>query len=131
MTDYSNWKVLRSVLNYRGDDEEKRAAAKAAQAEYEQVLDWCEKNPYWVIEDGEYYITASSEPTVEEMQAQVRAVRDNYLQDYDFTQLTDVPFTPEEKAEYAEYRQYLRDYTETPNWWLSNPKTFEEWKAGA
>ena len=68
-------------------------------------------------------------PTEDELKAQVRAVRDAYLQHYDFTQLPDAPFNEVEKAQYADYRQYLRDYTMLPNWWLSNPKTFEEWCA--
>ena len=69
-------------------------------------------------------------PTEEELQASVRAIRNSYLQATDFTQLDDTPFTVEEKAEYAQYRQYLRDYTEEENWWLQNPKTFEEWNHG-
>ena len=67
-------------------------------------------------------------PTEDELKTNVRRVRNEYLQYYDFTQLVDAPFTDEEKAVYAEYRQYLRDYTEGENWWLQNPKTFEEWK---
>lgn len=68
------------------------------------------------------------EPTEDEKKEIVRAVRNSYLQGTDYTQLEDAPFTEEEKAEYREYRQYLRDYTDTENWWESNPKTFNEWK---
>ena len=68
------------------------------------------------------------EPTQEEKEEQVRATRDAYLQHYDFTQLPDAPFTAEEKATYAEYRQYLRDYTKGENWWEQDPATFEEWE---
>ena len=67
-------------------------------------------------------------PTEDEMKENVKMIRNSYLQQTDFTQLSDAPFTVEEKAEYAEYRKYLRDYTEEENWWLQNPKTFEEWK---
>ena len=74
------------------------------------------------------YAPAKPEPTEDEMKDSVRSVRNGYLKDTDFTQLNDAPFTTEEKAQYAQYRQYLRDYTEGENWWLSNPKTFEEWK---
>lgn len=74
------------------------------------------------------YAPAKPEPTEDEKKESVRAVRNGYLKDTDFTQLNDAPFTSEEKLQYAQYRQYLRDYTEGENWWLSNPKTFEEWK---
>lgn len=67
-------------------------------------------------------------PTEDEMKENVKMIRNAYLQQTDFTQLSDAPFTVEEKAEYAEYRKYLRDYPEEENWWLQNPKTFEEWK---
>lgn len=74
------------------------------------------------------YAPAKPEPTEDEMKESVRRIRNGYLKDTDFTQLNDAPFTSEEKLQYAQYRQYLRDYTEGENWWLSNPKTFEEWK---
>lgn len=136
MTDYKNWKIEKSVINYTGQDEEKQKAAQAAQDEYTAVAEWCnESGQYTIEDDGTYYkVVAIPEPTPaseDELKAQVRAVRDSYLLATDYTQLPDAPFTAEEKAQYAEYRQYLRDYTDTPNWWLENPKTFEEWKAGA
>jgi len=68
------------------------------------------------------------EPTEDEKKMMVREVRDSYLQGTDFTQLDDAPFTEEEKAEYREYRHYLRDYTNEENWWEQNPLTFSEWK---
>lgn len=69
------------------------------------------------------------EPSEEELKMQVRLIRNSYLSNTDFTQLPDSPFTAEGKAQYAEYREYLRNYTDTSNWWLQNPKTFEEWKS--
>lgn len=132
MTDYSNWKVLKSVINYSGDDEEKQTQAQAAQEQYAEVAEWCNENGQYTIEEDElYYKTVGMiipVPTVDELKAQVRAVRDIYLQEYDFTQLPDAPFTEEEKAEYAAYRQYLRDYTTLNNWWEQNPLTFNEWQ---
>ena len=68
-------------------------------------------------------------PSEEELKMQVRSIRNLYLSSTDFTQLPDSPFTGEEKSQYAEYRQYLRDYTDGDNWWLENPKTFDEWKS--
>lgn len=66
-------------------------------------------------------------PTEEELKERVRTIRNGYLQVTDFTQLNDAPFTAEEKQLYAEYRQYLRDYTESEGWYKQNPKIFEEW----
>lgn len=117
MTDYSNWKIVKT------DYEEK-------QEEYTAVVEWCnESGKYHIEDDGTYYKTVKNpEPSIDELKSQVRAVRDSYLEETDFTQLPDAPFTTEEKAQYAQHRQYLRDYTEGENWWLQNPKTFEEWK---
>jgi hypothetical protein len=81
-------------------------------------------NSNWYVEG----YAPKYEPAEDELKQRVRSVRNGYLKDTDFTQLNDAPFTSEEKLQYAQYRQYLRDYTEGENWWLSNPKTFEEWK---
>lgn len=66
-------------------------------------------------------------PTEDEQKANVRRVRDYYLQQTDFTRLDDAPITEEEREQYKAYRVYLRDYTLEENWWLANPKTFDEW----
>lgn len=56
MTDYSNWKIEKSIINYTGQDEEKQQAAQMAQDEYSQVVDWCNENRQYTIEDdGIYY----------------------------------------------------------------------------
>lgn len=34
----------------------------------------------------------------------------------------------EEKSDISEYRQYLKDYTFTENWFENNPLSFDEWK---
>lgn len=81
-------------------------------------------NSLWYIKG---YAPQKPEPTIEEQQSNVKRVRNNYLFNTDYTQLEDAPYTQEEKNKYAQYRQYLRDYTKQPNWWLQNPKTFEEW----
>lgn len=118
MTDYSNWKML---ISERDEHEE----------EYTAVLEWCNAgNEYTIEKDELYYRVVPVEPVSEEVKKSiVREIRDGYLQDTDFTQLPDAPFTAEEKAQYADYRQYLRDYTLEPNWWEHNPMTFEEWSA--
>lgn len=45
----------------------------------------------------------------------IRAMRDQKLQESDWTQLPDVPFTAEQRAEWATYRQALRDVTAQPD----------------
>lgn len=67
------------------------------------------------------------EPTKEQKQRTVRDIRNVYLASTDFTQLGDAPLTDVEKANYIEYRQYLRDYTKTENWWEQEPATYEDW----
>ena len=60
MTDFSDWKVFKSVINYRGDDEEKQAQAQAAQEEYSEVAAWCNDNQQYTIgEDETYYMTVA------------------------------------------------------------------------
>ena len=114
---YENWKILKADLN---NDLE----------EYSNVAQWCNENQqYIIIEDGDYYkVSEKPEPSVEILQKRVRDLRNDYLSKYDFTQLPDAPFSEEEKEKYAEYRQYLRDYTNQDEWWLEYPLTYEEWR---
>ena len=78
--------------------------------------------------NGKFYLIGyAPQKSVEEKQSEVRGIRNNYLSYYDFTQLPDIPLSNEERQKYADYRQYLREYTDQPNWWEQNPKTFEEW----
>ena len=65
-------------------------------------------------------------PTEDELKAQVRAVRNRYLEQTDKYMIADYPITDEEREQYTAYRVYLRDYTLEDEWWLANPKTFEE-----
>lgn len=66
-------------------------------------------------------------PTEDELKAQVRAVRNWYLQQTDKFMLVDYPITSTQKTKYKQYRTYLRDYTLMGNWWVSEPQKFEEW----
>ena len=72
-------------------------------------------------------------PTTEELQAAVRAERDQMINDTEWRisrnnderelglEETD------DRASLLEYRQYLRDYPETRGrWWEQNPMTFED-----
>ena len=86
---------------------------------------------FWVIGDEPKPIviepTPIPEPTEEELKAQVRSIRNQYLEQTDKYMIADYPVTDEEREIYKQYRTYLRDYTLSENWWKADPKTFEEW----
>lgn len=77
--------------------------------------------------NGEYVLTSSAE-AIEQKKADVRAIRNQYLTDTDKYMIPDFPITEEERQQYKNYREYLRNYPETENWYEQNPLTFEEWK---
>ena len=100
--------------------------------QYADLAVYCNNNGK-VIEDKGDYLEAVNlpEPTDEELQAEVRAVRNRYLEKYvDPKQLVMVwnSLSADDKKLYADYRQYLLDYTEVEEWYLNNPMTLDEWK---
>lgn len=75
-------------------------------------------------------------PTEDELKAQVRAVRDKYMQTtqnridrYRNQKELGIETTDTEEAfkRLLEYTQYLRDYPSGENWWSKNPMVFDEW----
>jgi hypothetical protein len=85
-----------------------------------------ETDKEYFLHNGEYVCEVS----IEEQQAEVRAVRNSYLETYvDPKQLVLVwdGLSEGERKLYADYRTYLLDYTELEGWYLNNPMTFEEW----
>ena len=83
--------------------------------------------------NGEYVLTSSAE-AIEQKKANVRAVRNNYLEKYvDPKQLVLVwnGLTEDEQKKYTDYRQYLLDYPETEGWYEHSPLNFEEWIASS
>ena len=75
-------------------------------------------------------------PTDDELKAQVRDVRDNYMQTtqnridrYRNQKELGIETTDTEEAfkRLLEYTQYLRDYPSGENWWVKNPMVFDEW----
>ena len=80
--------------------------------------------------DGSWYLKgyAPEKPT-EQKEAEVRAVRNQYLEQTDKYMITDYPITDEERELYRQYRTYLRTYPECRDWYKANPKTYEEWYA--
>ena len=80
--------------------------------------------------NGTYKIieTIVPEPTVEELQASVRSIRNYLLNDTDkYVSVPDFPIDENTRNQCIEYRQYLRDYTKNENWWLSEPLVFDAW----
>lgn len=81
--------------------------------------------------DGNWYVAgyAPAKP-VEELQAEVRAKRNALLDATDkYVSVPDFPIDEETRELYKQYRTYLRDYTESENWWLSEPLDFDAWCA--
>ena len=78
--------------------------------------------------DGQFVLTVSDE-AIEQRKEQVRSVRNQYLEQTDKYMITDYPITDDEREMYKQYREYLRDYTLSENWWEHSPKTLEEWKS--
>lgn len=78
--------------------------------------------------DGEF-VLATSNHAIEQYKKQVRAVRNQYLEQTDKFLLVDYPIADEERELYKQYRTYLRTYPECRDWYKSNPKIYEEWYA--
>lgn len=80
--------------------------------------------------DGSWYLKDyAPEKPIEQREAEVRAVRNQYLKQTDEFMIVDYPITDEERELYKQYREYLRTYPECKDWYEVNPKTFEEWSA--
>ncbi len=56
-----------------------------------------------------------------------RSLRNSLLSETDKYLLPDSPIDTAAKEKYKDYRQYLRDYTEKDNWYLSDPLTLKIW----
>ena len=78
--------------------------------------------------DGQFVLTVSDE-AIEQGKEQVRAVRNQYLEQTDKYMITDYPIADDERELYKQYRVYLRTYPECQDWYKANPKTYEEWYA--
>ena len=79
--------------------------------------------------NGEYVLVSSAE-AIEQKKADVRAVRNQHLEQTDkYIALSDYPITDEERELYKQYREYLRTYPECQDWYKANPKTYDEWYA--
>ena len=99
---------------------------------YTDAAVWCNENNAMLEEieakDGirRFKIIPVPELTEEEKQKQVRFVRNQYLAETDKFMIADFPITEEERTQYRAYRQYLRDYTKTEDWFNAAPSKFDE-----
>ena len=77
--------------------------------------------------NGEYVLTSSDE-AIEQKKAEVRAVRNQYLEQTDKFMIVDYPITSTQKSKYKQYRAYLRDYPDSSeDWFEHEPMSFSEW----
>ena len=133
MTDYSNYKVLKSVINYIGNDEEKIIAAQEAQLEYENVAKWCDENQnYYLGNDELYYKVIEKIPETEEQKAEyVRETRNEYLVYYVDPFVSNplrwADMSEQDQNNIINYRLYLLNIPEQPEFPNIEVKTFEEW----
>ena len=98
-------------------------------AQYADLAVYCNKNDL-IIEDKGDYLEAINppEPSDEDKQVQVRAVRTQYLEQTDKYMITDYPITSTQKTKYKQYRAYLRDYPDSSeDWFERDPMSFDEW----
>ena len=98
--------------------------------EYADLAVYCNENGL-IIEDKGDYLEAVNPPELsdEEKKAQVRSIRNQYLEQTDKYMIADYPISDDERELYKQYREYLRTYPECQDWYKANPNTFEEWKA--
>ena len=85
--------------------------------------------------DGQFVLTSSDE-AIEQKKAQVRTVRDKYMQNtqnridrYRNQKELGIETTDAEEVfkRLLDYTQYLRDYPSGKNWWVKNPMVFDAW----
>ena len=75
----------------------------------------------------EFILTVSDE-AIDQRKKQVRAVRNQYLEQTDKFLLSDYPITSTQKTKYKQYRAYLRDYPDSSeDWFKHEPMSFDDW----
>ena len=96
-------------------------------AQYADLAVYCNKNGLIIEDKGDYLESVNPpEQSTEDKQAQVRAVRNQYLAQTDKFMIVDYPISDDERELYKQYRVYLRTYPECQDWYKANPKTYEE-----
>ena len=82
------------------------------QAVLEKMTERCSDEDLVKTEDGDYFLRGEVSDVPEERKAEkIRAKRNRFLCESDWTQTLDSPLTAKEREEWALYRQELRDIT--------------------
>lgn len=99
--------------------------------DYAAAREWAVKHGFTLVKvQGGYRIAKPAEIGETEKAYRIRQQRNALLTATDFTQLSDAALTDEEKARFAEYRQYLRDISEDDEFPNVVLKTYSEWEEG-
>lgn len=60
----TEWKVEKSIINYRGTDEALSKASERARRGYSKIAEWCRQTgAYHIEEQDDYYILVKNEQT--------------------------------------------------------------------
>lgn len=97
---------------------------------FDEIVEETEHTTSDYVEVNGEYVLNTDDKAIEQKKQQVRSVRNSYLEKYvDPKQLLLVweSLSAEDKKDYADYRQYLLDYTKEENWWERQPMTLQEW----
>ena len=96
--------------------------------QYADLAVYCNENGLIIEDKGDFLEAVNPpEPSDEEKKAEIRAIRNKYLEQTDKYMITDYPITSTQKTKYKQYRAYLRDYTLTEDWFEHEPMSFDEW----
>ena len=102
-TDLSDWNIFPVKQTQRPNDLTKHYVEEVVYDEINQV--WFNN---WIGSDK---TPEEITQLTENKWSEVRFVRNQYLSECDWTQLSDSPLSTEQKAEWVTYRQELRDVT--------------------
>ena len=92
---------------------------------YAKAAEWCNQGQQYTIENRTIVeIVVTDEQKI----SNLRLLRNTYLELTDKYMLSDYPIEDEERENYRQYRQYLRDLPEKENFPDIAVKTFNEWK---
>jgi hypothetical protein len=109
---------MKSYVIYNASGEILRAGrndsdiSQSSEGEFELECDWPDNLENYVVENGA--LTLKSQSEIESLQNaenthKLRSMRDSLLTACDWTQAADSPLSDAKKAEWATYRQQLRD----------------------
>ena len=116
---------------YEQEHEETYMNLTTGETEVKTVSSPTIKRFFVIGDEPKHYV-----PTEDELKAQVRAVRDKYMQTtqnridrYRNQKELGIETTDTEEVfkQLLEYTQYLRDYPSGKNWWVKNPMIFDAW----